>query len=511
MRPQPRRRPAQSTWPARLSLSSAVLLAWLLCLSYYATAQASGASAPPPVLLPGASTDTLVFVNPPCADNVRRAVVGQLLFFGNAKTRERILRAELDFQEGDSLVVAELPARLEANRRRLYNLQLFHAVTCQAVCSNGRLVIVFVVRERWYLFPSPIFSLAERNTRAWLARRDFSRVDYGLHLVQQNFRGRNEQVVLNLQHGFNRKYELFYTLPYAISRKHGLGVQVAASLYQSHSLDYDIRADRLVTFRQPAAFPIRRWYLSAALLKRYTVERQLRIGLRFTHERVTDSVLLRQPRYFGSTGEAAFRDWLEGDFHYIRNHTNAFAYPLKGSVLEAGLLPRVGLAGASQLSATVQASYRWYHPLGEHLYYAAGLRGQLRLTRTVAFADNLALGYRATVRGYDLYVMNGQHYALLRQGLTRRLFDVARLPLKVRSGTRFGDIPLAAYLNAFADVGYARDASMLAATNPLTNQLLAAVGLGLHIVSYYDRVIVVEAALNHRRQPTLVLSTGFPI
>ncbi len=508
MRLLPRQRPAPP-WPVLLSVCW--FLPWLLSFGPKAAAQAPAASAPPPVLLPGASTDSLVFLSPPCADSVRRAVVGQVIFVGNFKTKERILRAELDFQETDSLTIADLTARLEANRRRLYNLQLFHAVTCQAICRNGRLLVAFVVRERWYVFPSPIFSLAERNTRAWLARRDFSRVDYGLHLVQQNFRGRNEQVVVNLQHGFNRKYELFYTLPYALSRKRGLGLQVAASLYQSHSLDYDVRADRLVTFRQPDAFPIRRWYVGGALLKRYTVERQLRLGIRFTHERVTDSVLLRQPRYFGLANTPPFRSWLEGDLHYVRNHTNAFAYPLKGSVLETGLLPRVGLSGAPQLAIVLQAAYRWYRPLSEQLFYAAGLRTQMRLTRTVGFADNQALGYRAAVRGYDLYVTNGQHYALLRQGLTWRLFDVARLPLNVKSGTRFGDIPLAAYLNAFADVGYARDASALAATNPLSNQVLASIGLGLHIVSYYDRVIVIEAALNRRRQPTLVLSTGFPI
>ena len=38
-----------------------------------------------------------------------------------------------------------------------------------------------------------------------------------------------------------------------------------------------------------------------------------------------------------------------------------------------------------------------------------------------------------------------------------------------------------------------------------------AVGLGLHLVTYYDRVIVLETALNHRRQLSFVVSTGFAI
>lgn len=487
-----------------------LLMLWLAGSRAAAQTQQGGA---PAVALPGDVRDSLVVLSPPCPAGMGRAVVGQVMFLGNTRTRERILRAELDLREGDSLTTADLYARLDANRRRLFNLQLFHAVVCHAVCREGRLLIVFTVRERWYFFPSPIFSLAERNPRAWLARRDFSRLDYGLHLVQQNFRGRNELLTANLQHGFNRKYELFYTLPYAFSRRQGLGLQLAGSLYQSHSIDYALAADRLLTYKDADAFPIRRWYAAAALLKRYTVERQLRLGVRYTYERVTDSVLRRQPRYFGLPGTPRWRSWIEGDFHYARNHTNAFAYPTRGSALDLGFNPRIGVGGASQLTALAQAAYRWYRPVGrrETLFYAAGLRGQLRLTRTVGFADNQALGYRATVRGYDLYVLNGQHYAVLRQGLTQRLFDVGRLPLPLRPGSRFGDIPLAAYVGLFADVGYVRDASALARTNPLSNQMVGAVGAGLHIVTYYDRVIVLEAALNHRRQSSFVVSTGFPI
>lgn len=484
-----------------------LLVGWVLT----APARAQERPALPPVLLPGGATDSLILLGRPCAPAGRRILVGQIAFFGNAKTKDRILRAELDFQEGDSVEVADLKAHLESCRRRLYNLQLFHAVTGQTSCRDGRLLIVFTVRERWYLFPSPIFSLADRNVRAWLDKHDFARVDYGLHLVQRNFRGRNESVTLNLQHGFNRKYEVFYNLPFALSRQHGLGLVFDASLYQSHNLEVTTVADRPQSFRSEAAFPIRRWYVGAGVLKWHNVERQSRFEVLYSHERVTDSVLRRQPLYFGPAVTPARRAWLEARFTHTVNHTNAFAYPLTGHGWEVLLTPRVGVAGAPQLAVQAQAGYRHYAALGHDFYYAVGLKGQVRFTRTIAYADNLALGYRTSVRGYDLYVMNGQHFAVLRQGLTRRLFDVERLPLPTRRGTRFGDVPLAAYLNLFADAAYVRDASSLATSNPLTNRPLAAVGLGLHVVSYYDRVYVIEGALNHRGQTSLVISAGFPI
>ena len=105
---------------------------------------------------------------------------------------------------------------------------------------------MFGVQERWYTFPVPILSLADRNLRSWLNRPDrWQRVDYGLHLLRTNFRGRNEQLIANLQLGFNRKYELFYEAP-GLGRYRRLGFGVGASYYQSHSLDYITRADRLV-------------------------------------------------------------------------------------------------------------------------------------------------------------------------------------------------------------------------------------------------------------------------
>lgn len=496
------------------------LLAALWLYATGAAAQNGAApppSSPPPVLLPGRSADSLIVFSANCPDSARRRVrVGRILILGNAKTRPRVLLAELDFAEGDSLDVTELRPRLEANRRRVYNLQLFHAVLWQVSClsgagaPNGDLTLTLIVRERWYLFPVPIFSLAERNLRAWAARPDrWQRVDYGLHLVQNNFRGANEQLTLNLQHGFDRKYELFYTIPY-FDRRRRLGLSVGASLRQSHSLDYATLADRLQTYRSPTDFPLRRVSLGAGLRWRRTIERLTRLTLNYRTERITDSVLQFNPRYLGRTG-ATERTFLEVEVYRTINKRNTFGYPLTGSYLEFGGHIRVSPNRSGPLEGQLSLNYTRYFSLPHQFYYAAELQLQGRLTRTVAYPDNRALGYGNTVRGYELYVADGQHAATLRQGLSRRLLSVARLPLPTRVGSRFGDVPLALYLNLFADAGLAIDASAAARQNTLVNRPLGSAGLGLHLVTYYDRVVVLEAALNHRRQPTLVLTANFPI
>ena len=236
-----------------------------------------------PVVAP---TDTLVRVLP--CPGITRAAVGRVVFAGNAITKERILRAELDFKEGDTLALAELPARLEANRRRLFNLQLFHAVVVQASCAGGNWLIVFGMQERIYTFPVPILSLADRNLRSWLNRADrWRRVDYGLHLTRTNFRGRNEQLIANLQLGFNRKYELFYEVP-GVGRYRRLGFGVGASYFQSHTLDYRTSDDRLTPLRADDKFPIQRFYAAAGLRFRHTVQFRTAFDVSYHREQISE-------------------------------------------------------------------------------------------------------------------------------------------------------------------------------------------------------------------------------
>jgi len=468
------------------------------------------AQAPPDTLLRAlrpvvAPSDTLVRVLP--CPGIVRAAVGPVLFAGNAVTKERILRAELDFREGDTLALADLPARLEANRRRLFNLQLFHAVVVQASCANGKLLVVFGVQERWYTFPVPILSLADRNLRAWLDRPDrWRRVDYGVHLVRSNFRGRNELVTANLQLGFNRKYELFYEAP-GLGHFRRLGFGAGASYYQSHSLDYRTLADRLLPYRAEAGFPVQRFYATAGLRFRHTVQFLTAFDAAYHREQITDSVNYYNPDYYQGRTQ---RKYLDFSLSSTRNQRNTFAYPLTGQFAQATLTHRVFLDAATPALTTLRLRYARYLALGHGFYYSAGLSGQARFTRRLAYADARALGYEALVRGYDEYVVDGRHYGLLQQGLSYRLLSPEPIRLQNIDNPKINTIPLALYLNIFADAGYVAAPGPLP-ENRLPNHLLSAVGLGLHLVTYYDRVFTVEYTLNGLGQTGYFFRTAFPI
>lgn len=435
-----------------------------------------------------------------------RLRIAQILFAGNAVTKERVLRAELDIREGDTLAAEAVARRLERNRRRLFNLQLFNRVDLQLTCRNGELIILYGLQERWYTFPVPIFSLADRNFRSWLDRNDrWHRLDYGLHLVRNNFRGRNEQLFGNLQLGFNRKYELFYITP--TLGRYRLGLSAGASLYQARAVDFITRHDRLFADTSTTSFPIQRWYVTGGLRWRRTVQRLTTLEAFYFQERITESVRTRNPEYYLGAGRRAYLDVV---LSRTLNQRNTFAYPLTGSYLQASLTQRFFFSSPSPPITTALLTYARYFDLHRGFYYSAGAEGRLRLTRRLAYADSRALGYRqALVRGYDAYVVDGRHYGVLRQSVSWRFFDVGRLNLPLLQDPRLDRVPLVLYLNLFTDAGYVAERSV-PTSNRLPNELLASAGVGLHLVTYYDRVFTLEYSRTIHGFGGFFVRTEFP-
>ncbi|QHJ08690.1 POTRA domain-containing protein [Hymenobacter busanensis] len=450
-----------------------------------------------------ATLDSLVLAQCPGYTAVH---VSQVLFVGNDVTKERILRAELDFREGDSLTVSTLAKRLEQNRLRLFNLRLFTRVQVQVTCRDGQLIVLFALQERWYTFPVPILSIADRNFRAWANRPDrWRRVDYGVHLVRYNFRGRNEEIRGNLQLGFNRKYELFYLTPRL--GRHRVGISAGASYFRSHTLDYTTRRDSLVAFRDDHGFPIERWYATAGLRWRRTVQRLTTLEAFYYHEQVSDSVFRRNPTYFLSGTQ---RRYLDVVLTRTVNQRNTFSYPLTGRFAQFALTQRVFFDGTPPVT-TALGRYARYADVGRRFYYNIGLEARLRFARRLAYADSHALGFnQALVRGYDAYVIDGRHYGLIRQGLSYQLFDLGRLRLPLFTDPRIGSVPLQVYLNTFTDAGYVAERTV-PSTNQFPNRLLASAGIGLHLVTYYDRVLTLEYTHTRHGFGGFFFRSEFPI
>ena len=107
--------------------------------------------------------------------------VDKVFIVGNRKTKEKIILREMHVKEGDALEREELIQQLEKDKGNILITRLFLSVYTNVIEVKPNVVDVIVrVSERWYLFPSPIFELADRNFNDWWVNhnRDLSRIQY---------------------------------------------------------------------------------------------------------------------------------------------------------------------------------------------------------------------------------------------------------------------------------------------------------------------------------------------
>ena len=131
------------------------------------------------------------------SQNNSSVTIGNIYITGNNRTREEIIRRELDFTEGDIYQKNDLLETITLVKQKLTNTRLF--VTVEVIpltISEDDIDILIRLQERWYIFPVPIFKLADRNFTEWWInqKRDFSRVNWGGQLYHLNLTGRNDRL-----------------------------------------------------------------------------------------------------------------------------------------------------------------------------------------------------------------------------------------------------------------------------------------------------------------------------
>ncbi|MEO6758968.1 MAG: outer membrane protein assembly factor, partial [Saprospiraceae bacterium] len=122
---------------------------------------------------------------------------------------------ELEFAQGDSLQDENLPFILSRNQLRLMNTGLFTSADIQpdsVLTTPGHLHLKIIIVETWYIYPVPLFELADRNFNVWWREFHHSlrRVNYGLDLSYLNLTGHADALKVKGQFGYNNKYELSY-------------------------------------------------------------------------------------------------------------------------------------------------------------------------------------------------------------------------------------------------------------------------------------------------------------
>lgn len=444
-----------------------------------------------------AYTQVLTDTVPDTVVAMRPKVIANIIILGNKRTHDEVIFRELTFTNGDT--VQDINVELQRSRSNLINTLLFNYVDVKKVVIDSIFSdVVIVLKERWYIWPLPVFKFAEPNFNTWWINKDFSRTNYGVLLMWRNFRGWNEDLSAKAQFGYSKEFMLSYRIPY-LTNGYRLGMQINANYTQQEEITVATNDDKRVFFRSgtgktriESGGKLTFFYRNK-LYNTHTVE------LKYQNLQISDSLTrFTQDYFFRNRPHMEFPGF---SYHYRYDKRDNKGYTLKGMLLQAEF-NKYGLSFFDYKNlnvANIILSSRNYFQLASRWHFATQAKVRLTLTRNQPYYFQQALGYDNFVRGYEYYVIDGQHFALAKTGIKYTLIRPKTYPIDFLKRTNFYLFHFAVYLNAYVDAGYVWD-KYYTDNNKLANKALIGTGIGLDFATFYDRVVRFEYSINRGMQ-----------
>lgn len=437
-------------------------------------------------------------------------IVSRISIVGNNKTKENIIRRELSIHSGDTIPKKEFKAVLERSKANLVNTLLFNYVEISPLFIDSVFSDVFIIlKERFYLLPIPVFQFADPNFNTWWINKDFSRTNYGLVILKRNFRGRNEDIGAKAQLGYSKEFAFMYRIPY-ITKKQNIGAGVWASYVQNNEIT-------VATVNNKRVFYVGQTGNSRdelSLRLNSTIRRKLYnshfIELRFSRNRIEDAVLDSSRNYFVNNADQM--KYFSLYYHFRHDRRDNKGYPLEGTLIQFEAI-RHGLGVLDENTPNLFYfifTHNEFFKLSDRFYFAAQLKGRYTPSKELPYFFQEGLGYSSFIRGYEYYVIDGQHFGLFKSNFKYRLFGPKVYDIKFLENTNFSKFHYGFYFNFYLDAGYVIDRKFQS-VSPLANKIIYGTGIGLDFVTQYDKVIRFEYSLNKELEHGFFLHFMKPI
>ena len=428
--------------------------------------------------------------------------INEIIIKGNNKTKGYIILREIQFKAGDSLSINELNESFQLARQQVYNTTLFHEVKITlAMISAFQVNVIVTVKERWYIFPVPIFQPVDRSLNEWLVRYkgDLSRINYGVKFQHYNFSGRRDPLHLYVLNGYTKNVSFSYLQPYsniALNQGFGLG----GGFSENREVAYKTSADNKILFYTNNNFVKKNAYGNLSFrIQKGILNRHL-FNLAYSRITVSDSILSSSfnPNYFNTNSNT--NGLIDFTYTYQYTNVNNAAYALKGVTSYVTVSKRgLGLTGGTN-RFFVEATYNKFWAHAHNWYTSLQAMGNVKLPFEQAYINQKAIGYgNANIRGLEYYVIDGVAFGILKSTLKKKLFSV-KIPMPFTS-TIIPSLPFSIFAKTYADIGYCYNKKNY--TTNLNNRFLYTGGFGIDILTLYDISLRIEYSFNQLGQGSL--------
>jgi len=413
---------------------------------------------------------------------------------GNKTTRDPIILRELVVKQGDRIYLDELEDLLKRCKENLLNTSLFNYVTINYfLLADMQINVNISVEERWYTWPIPILEHADRNLATWLDKKDISMINYGVFALKENFRGRGEDLKIKARFGFKEQFALMYVNPNIDrKKKHGLGFEIAYN--RQKEIIVKIEHNKPVYHTESGNYQLKYFYADLYYLFRPGIYTKHVFSAGYNNIIVSDAVIKLNP-WFNLPGNTKMV-YNTLSYNFIRDLRDFKTYPLKGSYSNFSLKKLgFGIYKTSPDLFQLTLKYGQYYSMFKKLYISNDVLAKKSIGDYVPYFISDAMGYENYLRGYEHYIANGQDYFMLKNTIRYNIIPKTTRELNIIPIKKFRKLHFSVYLTGYFDLGYIVNSSNYF-DNSMPGSLLYSGGLGIDIVTYYDRIIKLNYSYN---------------
>ena len=433
------------------------------------------------------------------------AVVKDIRLTGNKKTKDFVILREVVVHIDsayDMSTKGNLNPLVDQSKNRITNLNLFNKVSLQIIndsISNGisYYSLEIDVVEKWYTWPIPFVEFSDRNFNVWKELRfDPGRTNYGLYLFNYNLFGRNHTLKTSLVTGYNKTYGLEYRVPF-ISQNTNWGISTDIKHTSQEEMWLKTENDQLQFLKKGDIPLIQKSTGIVAFSNRYKPFSTLTLSGRFQHTQI-DSSIRKEAHDYLLNGQQNLNVFGIG-VTFTNDRRNNIYLPTTGTLFQPQIAYQYfnGTSAFNNIHASLKAQL--FLQLSSKFYTAFSVFGEANTAQELPYEYSRRLGYDHIVRGFENYVIDGQHTALGNAAIRYHLVDQPHINLNFIPIENYNFLPLNIYLEYFVDAGYVSNAKHLA-TNDLPNTALFSTGLSLQSLFYNDRLLRLEYSLNSLKE-----------
>ncbi|MDB5226848.1 MAG: outer membrane protein [Bacteroidota bacterium] len=455
-------------------------------------------------------------------ESIEYLKVRNILITGNKKTKLFVIRREMTLHENDSFPAKSMDVVLLQNRLNIYNLNLFNDVSINIKNWEGdSLDLLIDLHERWTIIPTPIIAFADRNVSEWwkLHHHDFKRLQYGAQITWDNFTGRNDRFNFGMSFGFAQRMDIGYSIPHFNWKGQHAGFSLGLTMLRTKYVAYNTINDELTYLELGKSWQLKKIEVYSQVSYRKAIHTTHYFNLGYGYAVIGDSVVKANPQYFldGRTSQhyfkvgyifevdyRNFKTYATDGWYFAFNLTNYGLGFMKTRMTTTGVQLSKYIAWKKHPRFTVAGMFKWQFSWPYKQPY------NLQYVKSFGYDEN-------AVRGYEINVIDGHHFLLLKNEYRFQLLDfqiknMKKLQAKKSAvlNSSLAYLPLKFYLTAYFDAGYVWDNYFLMSNN-LKNKWQFGFGAGLTLVTAGDKILRIEYSVNRYLQKGVYLHFEQPL